>query len=234
MKKVFWDNPYQHTLTTKVASVHGNQVLFEETIAYSFAGGQESDTAHVNGIPLLDSKREENLIYYTLPENHLGFASSFAEQAKLPFKVGDTVTMTIDWPRRSNLMRLHFAAELILEIVTQNYHLEKIGAHIAQTKSRIDFISPENISPLLEPILAEYNEIIKKDLPIHKGYSDLETQRRFWKIDGFAQVPCGGTHVNSTGEVGFVTLKRDRVGKNKERIEIRLVDDTPLSPREPL
>lgn len=27
MRKVFWENPYQHELTTKVASVDGNQAL---------------------------------------------------------------------------------------------------------------------------------------------------------------------------------------------------------------
>lgn len=58
MRKVFWENPYQHTLTTKVASVEGNRVLFEDTIAYSFAGGQESDEAFVNDIRLIDSTRE--------------------------------------------------------------------------------------------------------------------------------------------------------------------------------
>lgn len=213
MTKIFWKNPYQHTLETHVASVDGNRVLFDETIAYSFAGGQESDKAWVNGIPILDSVREGNLIYYTLPEGH-GLSKE------------DTVTMTIDWPRRSRLMRLHFAAELILEIVTQNYHLEKVGAHIAETKSRIDFKSEQSIAPLLESILAQYNAIIARNLPIEKGYSDEATQRRYWKIDGFAQVPCGGTHVNTTGEVGYVTLKRDRPGKGVERIEIRLVDDS--------
>lgn len=214
MKKVFWDNPYQHTLTTKVASVDENILTFEETITYSFAGGQESDKAFINGIAILDSKREGNLIFYTLPEGH-GFA------------VGDEVVMTIDWPRRHRLMRLHFAAELILEIVTQKYGLEKVGAHIAETKSRIDFKSDINISTLFEDILTEYNDIIRKNLPIEKGYSDLENQRRFWKIEGFAQVPCGGTHVDSTGEVGFVTLKRDRPGKSIERIEIRLMNADP-------
>lgn len=133
--------------------------------------------------------------------------------------------MTIDWPRRHRLMRLHFAAELVLEIVTQKFNLEKVGAHIAETKSRIDFKSDQNINTLFETILATYNEIIKKDLLIETGYSDVENQRRFWKIDGFAQVPCGGTHVRSTEEVGFITLKRDRPGKSIERIEIRLIND---------
>ena len=69
-------------------------------------------------------------------------------------------------------------------------------------------------------------KLSKNNLPIEKGYTDLATQRRYWKIDGFAQVPCGGTHVNTTSEVGYVTLKRDRPGKGIERIEIRLVDDS--------
>jgi Ser-tRNA(Ala) deacylase AlaX len=215
MRKLFWDNPYQYNLTTKVAAVDGNQVMFEETIAYSFAGGQESDKVSVNDIPILSSRMEGNLIYYTLPEDH-GFSK------------GDTVIMIIDWPRRSRLMRLHFAAELILEIVTQKFHLKKVGAHIAEGKSRIDFISHENISSKFPEILAAYNEIIKNNLTIKTGYSDVQNQRRFWKIDGFAQVPCGGTHVRTTSEVGFVTLKRDRPGKSIERIEIRLLDDSPL------
>lgn len=213
MKKIFWDNPYQTTLTTTVDAVDKNKLLFTETIAYSFAGGQENDTAWVNGTPILDSTMEGNLIYYTLPDNH-------------DLKVGDTVTMTIDWPRRSRLMRLHFAAELILEIVTQNYHLEKVGAHIAENKARIDFKSDTNIAPLLPTILTQYNTIIESNYTIHKGYTDVVNQRRFWKIDGFAQVPCGGTHVNSTAEVGFVTLKREHPGKGIERIEIRLVTTT--------
>lgn len=213
MRKVFWENPYQKSLRTHVASVNGNQVVFEETIAYSFAGGQESDKATVNGISIIDSRMEGPLIYYTLPEGH-GLSK------------GDEVTMEIDWPRRHRLMRLHFAAELVLEIVTQKFHLEKIGVHIAENKARIDFISDQNVSALFDTILTEYNAIIKANLPIQKGYSDVEVQRRFWKIDGFAQVPCGGTHVNTTGEVGYVTLKRDRPGKSKERIEIRLVDDS--------
>lgn len=216
MRKIFWDNPYQHALTTHVALVDGNQILFDETIAYSFAGGQESDKAFINGLAIIDSRIDSqidgHLIYYTLPEGH-GLLK------------GDEVTMTIDWPRRYRLMRLHFAAELVLEIVTQKFNLEKIGAHIAETKARIDFISDTNISSLFEALLDQYNQIIKDDKVIQTGYSDVANQRRFWKIDGFAQVPCGGTHVKSTAEVGFVTLKREHPGKSKERIEMRLVDD---------
>jgi Ser-tRNA(Ala) deacylase AlaX len=137
--------------------------------------------------------------------------------------------MEIDWSRRYSLMRLHFAAELILELVTRKLGLEKIGAHIAQSKARIDFVYDRNISFIFEDLLAEYNAIIEKNEIIYTDYSDIENQRRYWKIEGFAEVPCGGTHVKSTGEVGFVTLKRVNVGGGKERIEIRLVEDVSRS-----
>ncbi len=212
MRKVFWDDPYQSTLTTTVSSANGNRLLFDETIAFSFSGGQESDKAYVNGLPITHSEIEGNLIYYTLPEGH-GLVS------------GDKVTMEIDWPRRYKLMRLHFAAELVLELVTRKLDIEKIGAHIAETKARIDFVYDKNISHLFESLLREYNAIIAKNEPILTGFSDVEGQRRFWEIAGFSKVPCGGTHVKSTAEVGHVTLKRVNVGGGKERIEIKLINE---------
>jgi Ser-tRNA(Ala) deacylase AlaX len=179
---------------------------------FSFSGGQESDKGTINGMPVLGSRMEGNLIYYTLPEDHR-------------LAQGDTIHMEINWPRRHRLMRLHFAAELVLEIVTQKLHLEKVGAHIAESKARIDFIYNQNISSHFESILAEYNDIIQNNRPIQTGFTDVQTHRRFWKIDGFAEVPCGGTHVKSTAEVGFVKLKREHPGKSIERIEIRLLED---------
>ncbi len=87
--------------------MNANKVLLQSTIAYSESGGQESDKATINGLDVLDSKMEGNLIYYTLPDGH-GLSQ------------GDEVEMKIDWERRYRLMRLHFTEELILELVTQN------------------------------------------------------------------------------------------------------------------
>ncbi len=180
MRKVFWDDPYKITLVTKVKSVNNNKLLFAETIAYSFAGGQESDKAWVNDLPILDSVRKGNLIYYILPEDH-------------GLTPGKEVTMTIDWPRRQRLMRLHFCAEIILELVTQKLGLEKVGAHIAEHKARIDFKSDTTLAPILSELLQRFNTIIESNLSIHKDFSDIEQQRRFWKIEGTSTLrwnPC--------------------------------------------
>lgn len=211
MHKIFWDNPYQRQLMTKVVSVNENRLLFAETIGFSFSGGQESDKVSVNGLVATHSEIENHLIYYTLPSGH-GLSE------------GDVVLMEIDFVRRYKLMRLHFAAELILELVQRMLPIEKIGAHIAEHKARIDFNYQHNISDIFGTLLFEYNQIIAKDMLIRTGFSDVKNQRRYWEIEGFSKVSCGGTHVKSTTEVGFITLKRVNIGSGKERIEIKIID----------
>jgi Ser-tRNA(Ala) deacylase AlaX len=120
-------------------------------------------------------------------------------------------------------MRLHLAAEIILELAYENLPgIHKIGAHIAEDKARIDFEWPENISKLLPMMHEKAGALIAADHPIVSAFSDEANQRRYWEIDGFARVPCGGTHLKRTGEIGNVTLKRVNIGKGKERIEIRV------------
>ena len=62
--------------------------------------------------------------------------------------------------------------------------------------------------------------IIDADSKIISEFSDEEAQRRYWEVEGFAKVGCGGTHLKHTGEVGEILLKRKNIGKGKERVEI--------------
>ncbi len=63
-------------------------------------------------------------------------------------------------------------------------------------------------------------QIIAADKVINCDFSDPTTERRYWEIDGFSKVPCGGTPVSRTGEIGLITLKRKNPGKGKERVEV--------------
>lgn len=122
-------------------------------------------------------------------------------------------------------MRLHFAAELVLELFYKQHHgIDKVGAHIAQNKARIDFLWPQSIAPLLPALAEEANAIIAANLDIIKGFDDEANERRYWEIAGLSRLPCGGTHVSRTGEIGPLRLKRENIGKGKERVEIYLAD----------
>ena len=117
----------------------------------------------------------------------------------------------------------HFAAELVLELTYRMLpDAAKVGAHIAQEKARIDFTWAQSIAPLLPEIASQANKIIESNLEIISAFEDEAKERRYWEIKGFSRVPCGGTHVHRTGEIGLIKLKRDNIGRGKERIEIFL------------
>ncbi len=208
--KVFWQDPYLTQHQTTIATVSGNQVTVQSTIFFAFSGGQESDHGSIGDCPVLHAENDGLEIIYTLADGH-GLAP------------GQTVAVAIDWLRRYRLMRLHFAAELILELFYKTLPgVEKVGAHIAEEKARIDFVWPESINPLLPEIAKAANAIIASNLEITSAFEDELNERRYWEIDGFSRVPCGGTHVKRTGEIGPLRLKRNNIGRGKERVEIFL------------
>ncbi|MGQ9370083.1 alanyl-tRNA editing protein [Azospirillum sp. A39] len=207
-RKVFWEDPYRTALETRIATVEGDEVTVEATILYAFSGGQESDHGTLAGLPVLAARKEGRAIRYTMPGGH-GLAP------------GDAAVMTIDWERRHRLMRLHFAAEVVLELALHALPgVEKIGAHIAADKARIDFAWPAPLTPLLESLRAAAQDLVDADRPIVSAFADEAAERRYWEVAGFARVPCGGTHLRRTGEVGTLALRRRNVGRGKERIEI--------------
>jgi len=210
-KKIYWEDPYLATLETVVESSVDSSITLRETIFYPFSGGQESDTGTIGGYPVLEARKSGLAIQYVLPEGH-------------KLKSGDRVIIEIDWDRRYQLMRLHFAAELILELVYRELgNVEKIGAHIAPDKARIDFHWSENLSPLFPKLSSQAQLIIDQDMAIISAFSDESSQRRYWEVHNFARVPCGGTHLKRTSEVGDISLKRKNIGKGKERIEVYAV-----------
>lgn len=211
-EKLFWQDPYRQAATAKVTRVLGPEVILDGTIVFAFSGGQESDRGSIAGRPLLAARKQGRDIVHVLADDH-GLVA------------GQHVAVAIDWPRRYRLMRLHFAAELVLELVYQAFPgTPKIGAHIAEDKARMDFAWSGTIASLFPMLSERVAAIVAGNHAILTGFSDEETEARFWEIPGFARVPCGGTHVRRTGEVGAIALRRRNPGGGKERIEITLAD----------
>ena len=190
----------------------GNEVTLNSTIFFAFSGGQESDHGTIGEYPVLSARKDGLNIVYALPQSHV-------------LSPRQKVEIQIEWPRRYRLMRLHFAAELVLELIYKGLDgIEKIGANIALDKARIDFIWPQSIVPLLSKFAEDANRIISSNLEIHAGFEDETKERRYRGIQGLSRVSCGGTHVRRTGEIGPVRLKRNNISKGKERLEIFLIE----------
>ncbi|MFH0876578.1 MAG: alanyl-tRNA editing protein [archaeon] len=210
VKKLFWEDPYLEKVMAVITGLNGNTITLDKTVFYAFSGGQASDSGTIADIKVIEAKKIDREIFYTLESTE-------------GINVGDNVLVSIDWNKRYKIMRLHFAAEIILELVYQNYNRpEKLGANISEDKARIDFFFEGNISGIFSDLIKRAKDIIDANLPIKSSFSDIENEKRYWEIEGFAKVSCGGTHIRHTGEIGSINLKRRRNGINNERIEIYL------------
>jgi alanyl-tRNA synthetase len=213
MKKLFWDDPYRTSNVTTVESVQGRDVTVRESVFFSFSGGQESDSGTIGGISVERAKITANTIVYTLAEDH-------------SLQIDDTVRIVIDWDRRYRLMRLHFAAEIVLWLFMERFPgIERIGAHISEHKARIDFKREEPITSILSATSSDANDVIARNMAITSAFRNQAEESRYWEIVGFGSIPCGGTHIRSTGEVGPIRLSRKNIGKGKERVEIKLIEE---------
>lgn len=210
MIKLFWKDPYMKECYAKVAAIEGNKVWLDKTVFFAFSGGQASDKGTINGINVLEAVKQDDEIYYVL-------------EKEPDFKVGDNVKVEIDWNYRHKIMRLHSAAHIVYYFFIEKAGEQKvIGSNISIDKARLDFAYNESISLLLPEIQEKTMEVINKGIYIKTFEDEKDLSKRLWQC-GKWLMPCGGTHVRNTKEIGQIKLKRNNIGAGKERIEVSLV-----------
>jgi Ser-tRNA(Ala) deacylase AlaX len=213
-QKIFWEDPYLVECTAKVTSVEGKKVKLDRTIFFAFCGGQESDSGIIDGMNVVAAVKQgdkENIIDI---EYELEKEPSFA--------VGDEVTVAIDKEKRLNLMRLHSAAHLSYYFTIEKFGKMRIlGSNIAPEKARVDYESEKNLGEGLEEVEEKLNKFLAEGHDIQRTPDEKLPDLKWWRCEEW-KMPCGGTHVKNTLEIGRVKLKRVTKGQNKERIEIFL------------
>ena len=153
--------------------------------------------------------------------------------------VNDTIHLALDWDRRYRHMRMHTAMHLLGSILQYGV----TGGNISAEKSRLDFDMEDTIDK--EAVGAALLELVEADHPVRfRWISDEELDAnpelvrtmsvqpprgkgkvRLLEIEGVDLQPCGGTHLNSTAEVGQVRIgKVEKKGKRNRRVNIHLDD----------
>lgn len=210
LKKLFWQDPYLKECNAIVTAIEDNKVWLDQTVFFAFSGGQASDKGTINGINVLEAVKQDDEIYYIL-------------EKEPDFKVGDNVKVEIDWDYRYKIMKLHSAAHIVYYFFIEKAGEQKvIGSNINIDKARLDFAYDESISPLLLEIQEKTMEVINQGIDIKAFEDEKNPSRRLWEC-GKWLMPCGGTHVKNTKEIGQIKLKRNNIGAGKERIEVTLV-----------
>ncbi len=208
-------------------------VVLDCTIFYFESGGQPGDAGTLTwaggSASIVDTRkdRESGAIFHVL-----------AADAVLP-DVGETVEITLDWPRRHAHMRYHTALHLICAALPG---ILATGNSIDATKARIDFdlsgveFDRDATEARLNALIAGNHEVVTQWITDEEMAAQPELVRtmsvappsgagrvRLLKIgDGVDLQPCGGTHVKNTREIGPVKIvKVENKGKQNRRLVIQ-------------
>jgi len=214
-KKLFWEDPYQMECKAKVTSIEGNKVKLDQTIFFAFSGGQQSDSGTINGINVLQAVKQGD------KENIIDI--EYELEGEINFNVGDEVEVKIDVEKRMKLMKLHSAAHVVYYFMIEAIGKQKIiGSNITSDKGRIDFAYEKSIGEVLPEVQGKVNAFIAEGHPIERNDDKANPDLKWWICHEW-KMPCGGTHVKNTSEIGNIKLKRKNLGAGKERVEVILI-----------
>jgi alanyl-tRNA synthetase len=206
------------------------QLVLDATPFYGESGGQVGDTGWLRfgeeSIPVIDTKKENELIVHITE--------------RLPKEPSRDVIAEVDRIRRKNTEVHHSATHLLHAALRKilGQHVTQKGSLVNGQHLRFDFahfakLSDEEIRKiehLVNEKIRQNIPVITKEMPreeaLQMGAMALFGEKygdrvRVVIIDpSFSIELCGGTHVASTGELGFLKIKQETaIAAGVRRIE---------------
>ena len=223
--------------TVRAVSKHDGNILVElaETVFYPGGGGQPHDCGWLIG---------EQGTVFAVSAVYKFKDKVFHVVDKPGLVAGEKVVCRIDWDRRYRLMRMHTAAHIISDLFEARDNTLVSGNQLGLERSRIDLTLEDFDREHMQSFEDRVHEVVKKNFPIQKyvlsrdeaaqdpglftllkGFPEDIKAIRVVDIVGFDKSACGGTHLDSTGEVkGVRFLKFENRGAKRRRIYFTLVD----------
>jgi len=202
----------------KVIGIEGNYVILDRSAFYPDSGGQAHDVGYLicNGtkVKVIEVIEEDGVILHKVDA--------------VKFKVGDKVKGVVDKTRRLRLTRHHSATHLLLHVLRKKLgnHVWQAGARKEFNKARLDITHYKKLS---EEEVREIERLVNEEVMANKKISwewmdRIEAEKKFGfrlyqggvppgrvirivKVGDDVQA-CGGTHCNSTGEIGMIKIIR--------------------------
>ncbi|MEZ0300323.1 MAG: alanine--tRNA ligase [Candidatus Methylacidiphilales bacterium] len=202
----------------KVLGIQDGYLIVDTTPFYAEMGGQLGDTGkvHYNGksIPIEDTRKSPQGVWL----------HKLAHDTSLPLEA--QVTLSVDKSRRARIEGHHSATHIMHWALRKvlGTHVAQKGSYVGPERLRFDFAHPEGMKPeQIAEVEALVNEHIKDNVPVtweERPYSEVKgdpTILQFFgdkygefvrvvDIGGFSKELCGGTHVLTTGRIGWFKL----------------------------
>lgn len=202
-------------------------VILQATAFYPTSGGQAYDTGW------LTTGSKDRVRVVEVAETEDGRIVHYLE-APAALAAGAAVHGSIDRDRRHDHMQQHSGQHVLSAAFVELYRMPTVSFHMGEDYCSIDLettsLSPEQVAGAER----RANEIIFENRPVTIRFvsrSDGEKlglrklppserdELRLIEIADFDLSACGGTHVNATGQIGSILLRKTEKARQGVRVE---------------
>jgi alanyl-tRNA synthetase len=213
-KKIYYLVPYEQTLKAKVFSItsykNSSAIILDQTLFYPEGGGQMGDRGFIEGLEIFDTQIDKEGFIYHLTKN------------ECDFKIGQEVTLKLDWQHRYDFMQQHSSQHLLSGTLHRLFGIGTVSVHLGHDDFSIEIDSQEISEAQLEKLeeVVNYavlaNEEISSSFVTKTEFDKLNLRReakvdddiRLIHIGSFDSIACGGLHVQKTGELRYIKYLR--------------------------
>ncbi|OAA86048.1 alanine--tRNA ligase [Clostridium coskatii] len=193
-------------------------IITANTPFYAEMGGQVGD----KGTVFSENFKGEVL---DCKKNLAGKVLHFVKVISGSINLEDTIELSVDEDRRSNIRKNHTATHLLDSALKQvlGEQVHQSGSYVDEARLRFDFNHFEAVSyEKLRNIENLVNESIMKVYPVKTTIMSLEEAKesgaialfdnkykdevRVVSVGNFSKELCGGTHVSNSGEIGLFKI----------------------------
>lgn len=230
-EKPYLDDPYTTRFTatildTDAAPGGGQRVLLDRSYFYPESGGQTADVGRIGDLPVVDVQEGEG-------ESVIHTVAGDAPPT-------GTVECTIDWGRRFDHMQQHTGQHVLSRAFIETSDLHTISFHMGEETCTID-VQAAGRSALDDDALAAAetlaNRVVQENRPVTVRtvpVSELDadglrrkvpegvTDARLVDVAQFDVIPCCGTHVRATGELGLIKVLKWENVKSAQRVYFKV------------
>jgi alanyl-tRNA synthetase len=217
-------------------NAHLWQLALDRTAFYPEGGGQPWDTGVL--IATAPSGTTLEITVERVIEDESGEVWHFVRK---PLTEGTEITGKIDFDRRTDHEQQHSGQHLLSAIFLRELNARTVSFHLGAESSTIDLALPENMERLADDDLRRVEEaangIIYENRPLITHWVErplaeqmlargdlrklppLEGPFRVVQMQGIEFNACGGTHVQTTGAIGSILLRRIEKVRQGWRVE---------------
>jgi len=208
-KRLYYADVYAQEFDARIVNnikIDGKPAIeLNMTLFYPTSGGQMHDTGTLGEASVIDVIIKDDAIWHILdrPVN------------------GEQVHGVLNWERRFDFMQQHTAFHILAGSFRNRLGVDTLSSHLGEDNSTID-VNSERIDELqLQDVETFANQVIWENRPVRafwagkfdldnpllrKKPDDCHEKIRLVEIENLDLDPCGGTHVTTTGQVGFVKI----------------------------